>query len=440
MAAITPPEPRVLSLVQRFQLVRELGSRIVPTWAALELLPDGRTQLVVAERISLGGPYADGEIADWVRDARRLATLEHPNVARVRDVVIRGQDVLVINDFVDGVRLSDLLTSTAHPAHLEVTLRVLVDVLSGLSAIHNLRDAKRQPLKLVHGELTPECVLVGVDGLARVVGAHRARAAKANPEDAPSGYLAPEVLLADEAADARADIHSVGVMLWEALSGRSLFANTRPSAIVTQILSDRVPRATIPPTSPWAAPLAEAAARALSADPHKRFGAAAAFAAELRGIAGPRLAAPIEVGAFVRAIYGNQIRARREALDRGETARRQPLPTPAAPPRRSAGATPPAFAALPPPRPPPRRAAAASPPPQSSPLIVPAAPRVPKDMRVVTTEAPVQPREVASRRARRRGIALVVGPAALLLIVIVGWLALRSPDVAQGAAPSTAGD
>jgi eukaryotic-like serine/threonine-protein kinase len=320
VAASSSHDARASSRAERFELLRELGSRMVPTWAALESLPTSGTRLVVAERVFRRGHQSDQEISDWVRDARRLAMLDHPNVARVRDVVIRDADVLVISDFVDGVSWSEL-KSTAQPPSLEVTLRVLVDVLSGLSAVHNLRDAKRQPLKLVHGELTPECVLVGLDGVARMVGAHRMRAGSATPKSSASGYLAPEVLLADDAADGRADVYSVGVMLWEALSGRPLFVNTVASAIVTQILSGQVPRATPPPASPWAAPLADVAARALAADAGKRFGSTAAFAAELRRIAGPKLAPTVRVSALVRAMCGDQIRARREALEHGERRR-----------------------------------------------------------------------------------------------------------------------
>ncbi|HEY6463469.1 MAG TPA: protein kinase, partial [Polyangiaceae bacterium] len=220
-----------------------------------------------------GDVYGDQDIADWVRDARRLATLEHPNVGRVRDVVIHGDEVLVVSDFVDGVRWSELSAINPRPS-LEIALRVFVDVLSGLSAVHNLRDAKREPLKLVHGELTPECIVIGTDGVARIVSACRVKSAAGRPGRDGSAYLAPEVLLADESAGARADVYSVGVMLWEVLTGKPLFPNTQPSAIVTHLLSGRVARPTVPEGTPWAAPLADVVVGALAADPEKRFASA----------------------------------------------------------------------------------------------------------------------------------------------------------------------
>ena len=94
-------------------MLRELGSRVVPACAALDTQADGRALLVVVERVARGAVYGDQEIADWVRDARRLATLEHPNVARIRDVVIRGEEVSVVGEFVDGARWSELVAAPA---------------------------------------------------------------------------------------------------------------------------------------------------------------------------------------------------------------------------------------------------------------------------------------------------------------------------------------
>jgi serine/threonine-protein kinase len=231
----------------------------------------------------------------------------------VRNVLIRGDDVLVATEFIDGVRWSEL----AQGVPPELALRVFLDVLAGLSALHNLRDAKRQPLRFIHGELTPDCVIIGLDGVARIVGSCRAKSADPPPGRAGSGYLAPEVLLADDSADARADLFGVGVMLWEALSEKPLFdMKTQPSALVTRVLGGHVPPASVPIQSPWAAPLVGPIARALSADPEKRFASAPAMAAELRRIAGPRLAPPSRLAAHVRTNFGEKIATRRDHLER----------------------------------------------------------------------------------------------------------------------------
>ncbi len=396
-------------------MLRELGSRVVPTCAALDTQPDGRAVLVVLERVARGGISGDQEIADWVRDARRLATLEHPNVARIRDVVIRGEEVFVVGEFVDGVRWAELVGGPRRVS-LEISLRVLVDVLSGLSAVHNLRDAKREPLRLVHGELTPECVVVGVDGVARVVSTCRVRSATARPGRDGSAYLAPEVLLADETADARADVYSAGVMLWEALSGRALFPNTQPSAIVTHLLSGKVLRATIPEGCPWAAPLADVASRALSADPEKRFMSAAALAADVRRIAGPKLAPPVRVAAFMRAAFGDRVQERRAELERGEVREREK--------REVSGVLPPpesvdvsadlepttaTISTAPTPIPPPLDASAAKGPPPLT-RVAPKPPAMPNLRPRLPTLSGVAPPASLAKPAEGQGTAVVVLP------------------------------
>jgi len=285
----------------------------VPAWAALDATAEGSGRLVVAERAQRRA-FDDADIADWIRDARRLEALDHPNVARVRDVLIRSDEVLVVTDYVDGVRWREVATATPPPP-LEISLRVLVDVLAGLNALHNLRDAKREPLRLVHGALTPENLIVGLDGVTRLLGAARPRAAAVRAGG--SAYLAPEVLLEDDTADARADTYGVGVMLWEALSGEPFLPGLQPAAIVTHLLSGRAPPVTVPASLPWAAPLADVVKRAMSADPAKRFVSASAMAAELRRIAGAKLPAPGRVATLVRAAFGEAVRARREELERG---------------------------------------------------------------------------------------------------------------------------
>ncbi|HEX3772798.1 MAG TPA: hypothetical protein VHV30_18090, partial [Polyangiaceae bacterium] len=170
MAALTTPDAKAdargPSPAERLRFLRALGASSVPTWAAIDRAPsDGASTLVVADRVRRAG-FSEADLTDWIRDARHLMALEHPNVPRVRGVLIRADEVLVVTDFADGVRWSEL----ASTASLESSLRVLVDVLTGLNALHNLRDAKRAPLKLLHGALAPDQVLVGLDGVTRLLG------------------------------------------------------------------------------------------------------------------------------------------------------------------------------------------------------------------------------------------------------------------------------
>jgi hypothetical protein len=323
---MSSPDARRGSPAERFTWVRELGSCATPTWAALESSPHARPLLVVVERLARPGSTDDIASTDAARRARSLATLRHANVGRIRDVVTTPDEVLVVREFIDGTRFRELVDGPQR-LPLEITLRALVDVLSGLAAMHGLRGDGGQGPNLFHGRLTPDCIFVTPTGAARMVVSSRlsagSRVAKA---DDP--YLAPELLLEDDEADARSDVYGVGVMLWEALSGKSLFGGMQPSAIVTHLLSGRVTRAPTPPDTPWAAPLADVAARALMPEASKRFQSAAAMAAEIRRVASGRVALTGRVAAHIGATYGDVVRKRREQLEQGY---RAPSKAPAAP-------------------------------------------------------------------------------------------------------------
>src|SRR5258706_9247452 len=95
---------------------------------------------------------------------------------------------------------------------LATLLRILLDVLDALTTIHALPDVRGEAQNVPYGVVGPAHVLVGVDGVARL--AHPL-GSQASPSSQWNGYAAPEILLRDQRPDARADMFSVGVMLWE---------------------------------------------------------------------------------------------------------------------------------------------------------------------------------------------------------------------------------
>jgi hypothetical protein len=325
VATVSSPDARGGAPAERFKWVRELGSCAVPTWAALESSGQGRALLVVVERMARPGGTDDPAMADAVARARLLATLRHANVGRVREVILAGDEVLVVREFIDGVAFRELADAPQRPP-LEITLRALVDVLSGLAGVHGLRGAGGQAPNMFHGQVTPDCIFVTPAGAARIVVASRLSVGN-RPAKASYPYLAPELLLEDDEADARSDVYGVGVMLWEALSGKSLFGAMQPSAIVTHLLSGRVTRATTPADAPWAAPLADVAVRALMPEASKRFQSAAAMAAEIRRVAAGRVAMTGRVAAHMDATYGDVVCKRRDELEQGRRApSKAPIP------------------------------------------------------------------------------------------------------------------
>jgi len=335
------------------QILRPLGADRT-AFVGRDTSGRGGGRLVVVDRVTRSWP-ASGERAALLRRAHALAAVELPRVVAVRDVIERGDDVLVVSDYVDGEWLSDVLALKKSPPPLELLLRVLLDVLQGLTALHDLGDGRDPPLGVVHGGVSPSSILVGDDGLARV--AHACRLAHVLADER---YVAPEIRRGEVAIDPRTDVYAVGVMLSDALVDA-------------------------PAEKKWAEPLGEVAWRGCRVELADRWPTARAMAAEVRRRVGGKIASAEDVGSFVRAHFGPHMRARRAALD---VIDEMPPSTPHPPP--SSGevvslsdvellpSSTPALPPLPPANPPPRRPGVHSVPaqPAAAPLPVPSAPPV----------------------------------------------------------------
>jgi hypothetical protein len=243
----------------------------------------GSPQLVVVERVTRASPVPAAR-AELLRRGRALKALEHPKVVRVRDVFERDAEVLVVSDYVDGEWLSSLMMMQPRPP-LGVMMRVVIDVLEGLGALHGLRDEREQPLGFVHGALGPDTVLVAADGVAEI-----ARSCRLPRPGANERYVAPELRRGDGPADVGSDIYAAG-------------------AILRDIVADA------PSDATWAEPLGDIAWRACAVDPETRWPSALAMATTVRRVAGSRLATAAAVAEFMRRRFGDKMLGRRAALE-----------------------------------------------------------------------------------------------------------------------------
>jgi hypothetical protein len=292
-----------------YEVVGELGARPIPLYVARPTVGGaGAVPLVVAERFEGACRAGDAAGAELRREARRISTLANPNLARVREVAVRGDDLVVFGDFLDGEKLAFFWDSREW-LPIEIALRVLLDVLTGVAALHTLRDASQQPMKLIHGEIAPSTVLFGVDGVGRLLHSVTRRAPDARADDSSLPYLAPEVHAGD-ARDGRADVFSAGVLLWEALAGKLLSGpGDEPAGL--RVRSNPLPAPSTPEKAPWAKALVPVVAKALAADPEDRWLTAAAMASEIRKASGLKLAAGSAASAYAKNKFGDRVKERR---------------------------------------------------------------------------------------------------------------------------------
>ncbi len=171
-------------------------------------------------------------VAMFLDEARMAALIRHPNVVATVDLGTEGEELFLAMEYVEGGALSRLCQAAKGAPDkrlpLKVALRIALDVLSGLHAAHEVCAVDGTPLHLVHRDLSPQNVLVGVDGLARVTDFGVARAEARLHETTGASvkgkvaYMSPEQL-EGAAVDRRSDLFSLGVVLWETLTGRTLF-------------------------------------------------------------------------------------------------------------------------------------------------------------------------------------------------------------------------
>ncbi len=243
---------------------------------------------LVAVKVCLPHLRGDEEFAGMFLDEARLAArIHHPNVVATLDVGDEEALYLVM-EYIEGDKLSTLIKRASIKQQripLGVTARIMIDALSGLHAAHELKDALGDALQLVHRDVSPHNVLVGVDGIARIsdFGIAKAEArATVTREGSLKGkmsYMAPEQL-AGKPVDRRADIYAAGVVLWECLAGRRLFRADSEVETFNLVLQNKILR----PSTLWPEvppELDEIVLRALSLDPDLRFATAAEFAEAL---------------------------------------------------------------------------------------------------------------------------------------------------------------
>jgi serine/threonine-protein kinase len=282
------------------------------------LAPGGFSRRVAIKRLHPALASEPEVAASFAEEARIASRLAHANIAAVLDVVSSEGELMIVMEYVHGESLSRLLMharSSKTPPAVGIVAAVLIDALHGLHAVHEAHREDGTPLRLVHRDVSPQNVIVGTDGAARVVDFGIAKAlasAQVTRDGSVKGklpYMAPEQLLR-RAIDRRVDVYAAGVMLWEALANRRLFAADDEPTLFSKVLEERVSQPSawnnkVPPA------LDAIAMRAIERDPQKRFATARDMAIALEE-AGTR--APLSVVGDWVTTAASEALAKRSAL------------------------------------------------------------------------------------------------------------------------------
>ena len=105
-------------------------------------------------------------------EARIASRIRHPNVVQTLDMVVEEGTLHVVMEYVHGATLAELALEgsvVGERAPVGIVVGIVADALQGLHAAHEARDTRGSPLGIVHRDVSPQNVLVGVDGLARLL-------------------------------------------------------------------------------------------------------------------------------------------------------------------------------------------------------------------------------------------------------------------------------
>jgi serine/threonine-protein kinase len=257
-----------------------------------------------------------GFVDMFLNEAKLAAHVASPHVVQTLDLG-RGTDgsLYIVMELVVGLSLARLIELRPGPLPPAIALELLAQAAQGLDDAHEARTPAGDPLGLVHRDVSPHNILLGLDGRVRVTdfgiarAVHRPRA-ETNVRELKGkfAYMSPEQTRL-EPLDRRTDVFSLGIVLWEALTGERLFAERDALEAVRLVQRKPIadPRERRPELS---AGVAEVVLRALERDRGRRFQTSGELAVALRRAAREAFGEPPErkaLAAFVEAAGGEEL-------------------------------------------------------------------------------------------------------------------------------------
>jgi tRNA A-37 threonylcarbamoyl transferase component Bud32 len=260
---------------------------------------------------------------EFLNEARLMSLFMHPNVIEVMDFGEQDSFPFIVMEFIHGRDLATVIETASLlkvPLPEDVTFYVVSELLEGLAAVHAAADHEGKPLEIVHGDVNPANIFVSFAGEVKlgdfgIAKTNVERKNKMGVMKGKLGYLAPEQIEKRE-ADPRTDIFAAGIVLWEMLAARRLFAGKDDYEVLSKVVEAKIPPVTrnghpLPPA------LDRILAKALAKDPKKRYQRAVEFATALSEyVAAGRYRTNFQMlQNYMGALFAEQLEEERRALD-----------------------------------------------------------------------------------------------------------------------------
>jgi serine/threonine protein kinase len=312
-----------------------------------ELARGGMAQLYIARREGareicvlkrLLGELETDEVAAkrFQREAVVAQCLEHPNIVRTLDAGFEGGVFCIASEFIAGLSLETIITKRREAGArmpVEIAVGIARRVLDALAYAHEVKDREGRALEIVHRDLSPRNILVSYAGEVKIIDFGVVHGRIDEFKTAPGvvvgslEYMSPEQALTHP-IDRRSDIYTLGVVLYEMLSGRPMVKDEKLMDLLSSIVRDEPqPITAFVPELPKS--VAAALHKALAKSPDQRFSTAGEFRAALAEV--PLLANHV-LAAYLKMHFADSERAVIDLLERARRSFEEELEEIARPP------------------------------------------------------------------------------------------------------------
>jgi serine/threonine protein kinase len=272
---------------------------------------DGNHRFLVVKRILPHFEQDNDFVQMFLDEARIGMQLKHPNICQFHQFGADEGSHFIVMEWINGVPLGRLIRKARNSGGvgLPVAIRIGVDVARALHYAHIANDEHGEPFNIIHRDVSPHNVMIAYTGAVKLLdfgiakADHRAHKTQAGVVKGKFAYMAPEQCTAGQ-ADHRLDIFALGVCVFEALTGRSLYRRQTEAATMRAVIMDPVPslKERMPDVPDE---LDQILQKALAKEAGDRFATAEEFANELErfGKENKQFATQREVADFVRKVF-----------------------------------------------------------------------------------------------------------------------------------------
>jgi serine/threonine protein kinase len=297
----------------RYQIMRELAmGGMAELYVGRHVAPTGFEKVVAIKRVLPNLSRDEGFVRMFLNEARLAASLDHSNIVHVIDFGRDGREHFLAMEYVHGKAVHQILreSSRGNGVPMDCALMIVRGVAQALHYTHERVGSDGRPMGLVHRDVSPSNILVSYEGDVKLTDFGIAtataltRATRTGSIKGKLSYMAPEQVKGED-VDRRADVFSLGVVLYELTTGRRCFYAPGEFALINRVVGGKFEKPSRVREG-FPAELEAIIVKAIKVDRDERYATARDFQVALEGYAntqGIQLSS-VALSSFLHGLFG----------------------------------------------------------------------------------------------------------------------------------------